>query len=119
MKSRKTLALALVGSLLLSSSLAWSQPGKGPDQRAPAGHHGPAKQAHQGPSHGGEHRPRHADWKGKLLPKRYREPRYVVKEYGRYGLPAPKPGHHWVKVDNDFLLTAIATGVIVSIIAGS
>ncbi len=26
MKSRKTLALALVGSLLLSSSLAWSQP---------------------------------------------------------------------------------------------
>ncbi|KAF0806886.1 hypothetical protein A6D6_01250 [Alcanivorax xiamenensis] len=115
MKSRKTLALALGGSLLLSSSLAWSQPARGPDQS----NHGPAQQAHQGPSHGDGHRPHHADWKGKPLPKRYQEPRYVVKEYGRYGLPAPKPGHHWVKVDNDFLLTAIATGVIVSIIAGS
>jgi Ni/Co efflux regulator RcnB len=40
-----------------------------------------------------------------------------VRDYRRYRLSAPPRGYHWVKVDNDFLLVGIATGVISSFIA--
>ncbi|MGK9054046.1 RcnB family protein [Neorhizobium sp. CSC1952] len=40
-----------------------------------------------------------------------------IRDYRRYRLSAPPRGYHWVKVDNDFLLVGIATGVISSIIA--
>jgi Ni/Co efflux regulator RcnB len=41
-----------------------------------------------------------------------------VRDYRRYRLSAPPRGYHWVKVNNDFLLVGVATGVISSIIAG-
>lgn len=40
-----------------------------------------------------------------------------VRDYRRYRLAAPPRGQRWVKVDNDFLLVGIATGVIASVIA--
>lgn len=40
-----------------------------------------------------------------------------IRDYRRYRLSAPPRGYRWVKVDNDFLLIGIATGVISSIIA--
>jgi len=40
-----------------------------------------------------------------------------VRDYRRYRLSAPPRGYHWVKVDNDFLLVGVATGIISSIIA--
>jgi Ni/Co efflux regulator RcnB len=40
-----------------------------------------------------------------------------VRDYRRYRLSAPPRGHHWVKLDNDFLLVAIASGVISGIVA--
>jgi len=40
-----------------------------------------------------------------------------VRDYRRYRLSAPPRGYHWVKVDNDFLLVGVATGLISSIIA--
>lgn len=43
--------------------------------------------------------------------------RHVVKDYHRYGLRHPGHGQHWVKVDNDFLLVSIASGIIGGIIA--
>lgn len=41
-----------------------------------------------------------------------------VRDYRRYRLSAPPRGYHWVKVDNDFLLVGVASGIISSIIAG-
>ena len=41
-----------------------------------------------------------------------------IRDYGRYGLRKPPAGQHWVKVDNDYVLLGIATGLITSIIAG-
>ena len=41
-----------------------------------------------------------------------------VRDYRRYKLSAPPRGQRWVKVDNDFLLVGITSGVIASIIAG-
>ncbi len=40
-----------------------------------------------------------------------------VRDYRRYRLSAPPRGYHWVKVDNDYLLVGVATGIISSIIA--
>lgn len=41
----------------------------------------------------------------------------AVKDYKRHGLRKPAQGQRWVKVDNDYLLVTIASGVIAGIIA--
>lgn len=44
-------------------------------------------------------------------------PTYVVRDYGDYGLYAPPRGYHWRRDDRgDFILVAIATGLIASVI---
>lgn len=40
-----------------------------------------------------------------------------VPDYRKHGLKAPPKGHEWRKVDNDYVLIAVATGVISSVIA--
>ncbi|WP_338029725.1 RcnB family protein [Gluconacetobacter tumulisoli] len=54
---------------------------------------------------------------------RYDGPRsgmWAVQDWRRYrGLYAPPPGYYWVQYGNQFLLTAVATGIISSVIAGS
>lgn len=49
---------------------------------------------------------RYADWR-----------RYRPVEYHRYGLHRPGPGQRWIRVDNDFLLVGIASGIIAGVIA--
>jgi len=46
---------------------------------------------------------------------RYYGPTYVVRDYGHYHLRHPPRGYHWVRADNDYLLVAIATGVILDL----
>jgi Ni/Co efflux regulator RcnB len=41
-----------------------------------------------------------------------------VRDYRRYRLSAPPRGHRWVKIDNEFLLVGITSGIIASIVAG-
>lgn len=41
----------------------------------------------------------------------------AVRDYHRYGLRRPGHGQQWVRVDNDFLLITIASGLIGGIIA--
>lgn len=55
---------------------------------------------------------------GYVLPPSYRAPRYVVHDYRHYQLYAPPRGHHWVRVDHDVVLTAVATGVITAVVVG-
>ena len=59
----------------------------------------------------------HAWRRGDRLPAAYYANRYVVRNYGAYRLRNPPRGHHWVRVDRDVVLTAIATGVIVSVVS--
>ncbi|UAL09782.1 RcnB family protein [Caulobacter segnis] len=54
--------------------------------------------------------------KGQRLEQRYRDNRYYVSDYRRYGLRQPPRGYRWQKVDNQYLLTAVATGLIASVI---
>lgn len=43
--------------------------------------------------------------------------KHVVRDYHRHGLRRPGHGQQWVRVDNDFLLISIASGIIGGIIA--
>ena len=39
-------------------------------------------------------------------------------DYRPYRLAPPPYGHHWVRVDNDVLLVALSTGLVVDSIYG-
>ena len=54
--------------------------------------------------------------RGERLDARYRDNRYSVSDYRSRGLRAPPRGYRWQHVDDRYLLTAIATGLIASVI---
>lgn len=61
----------------------------------------------------------HAEWRrGGRVPPEYRGRNYVVQDWRAYRLQQPPRGYQWVGVGGDFVLAAIATGVIANIIAG-
>ena len=45
-----------------------------------------------------------------------RSHRYVVEDWPRHRLSAPPAGYHWVQTGSDYLLVAIATGVIAQLL---
>lgn len=56
--------------------------------------------------------------RGGRLPAEYRSRHYVVEDWRGHRLSAPPRGHHWVQVGGDYLLVAIATGVILQLLLG-
>lgn len=82
---------------------------------------------HDNHGHDDRHDDRHDDhhdnhgrghWKkGEHLPKDHRGA--YVSDYRHYGLKAPPRGHEWRRVDDQYVLVAIATGVIASVILAS
>jgi Ni/Co efflux regulator RcnB len=54
--------------------------------------------------------------RGQRLDARYRDNRYYVSDYRRHGLRAPPRGYRWQRVDNSYILAAVATGLIASVI---
>ncbi|MET3667982.1 RcnB family protein [Caulobacter sp. 1776] len=54
--------------------------------------------------------------KGQRLDARYRGNGYYVSDYRRHGLRAPPRGYRWHRVDNQYVLAAVATGLIASVI---
>src|SRR5262249_18383855 len=53
--------------------------------------------------------------RGERLPIAYYEPRYVIGNYHECGLRAPPVGYHWVRVNDDAVLAAVATGVVLDV----
>jgi hypothetical protein len=97
--------LAVCGVMLVASQMAFAQYRPGPPPPPP-------------PSRGWSQQ----SWyhRGGYVPRQYRGNHYVVSDYRRYRLPPPRPGYHYIRSDNgDFLLAAIATGAIISIVANS
>ncbi|OTP78636.1 MULTISPECIES: RcnB family protein [Burkholderiaceae] len=82
----------------------------------------PSPRADNGPGHGGPGGPgmrgdSPREWRrGDRLPNDYRDRQYVVDDYRGYGLRQPPRGYHWVGVGGDYVLAAIATGVIAQIV---
>ncbi|HEU4670471.1 MAG TPA: RcnB family protein [Dyella sp.] len=82
-------------------------------------HHGPPGHVPPGHARGFQDRGRHEGWykKGGRVPVEYRRGTYVVTDWREHHLHAPPRGYEYIRSDNgDFLLVAIATGIIASII---
>jgi Ni/Co efflux regulator RcnB len=60
--------------------------------------------------------PDHSFRRGERLPSRYRNHQYVVNNYREHHLRPPPRGYHWVQTGSDYVLAAIATGVIADLI---
>jgi Ni/Co efflux regulator RcnB len=60
--------------------------------------------------------PDHAFHRGGRLPPEYRSRNYVVDDWRAHGLSAPPRGYHWVQTGADYVLVAIATGIILQIL---
>lgn len=60
--------------------------------------------------------PDHSFRRGDRLPERYRNHQYVVNNYREHHLRPPPRGYHWVQTGGDYVLAAIATGVIADLI---
>lgn len=59
----------------------------------------------------------HRRWaRGQRLDQRYRDNRYYVSDYHRHGLRAPPRGYRWQRVNDQYVMAAIATGLIASVI---
>ena len=133
-------------ALALGVSMAQAQPQHDRDHRgdrpsqAQRHHGGPPPHAHrpQRPDYRPDHRPGyrpdyrpaplpyyqggrgvapHHNWHGgSRIPPAYRPRHYVVNDWRSRRLSAPRRGLYWVQNGADYLLVAIATGVIAQII---
>jgi Ni/Co efflux regulator RcnB len=50
------------------------------------------------------------------MPSAYRGQRYIVNDWQARRLHAPPRGYHWVQTGGDYVLVAIATGVILELL---
>ena len=60
--------------------------------------------------------PQQGYYRGDRLPAEYRHKQYVVEDWRGHHLSRPPRGQHWVRSGNDFVLIAITTGIIASIL---
>lgn len=60
--------------------------------------------------------PNHQYYRGDRLPYEYRGPQLVVNDWYGHGLQSPPYGYRWVQYGSDYLLVAIATGVILQLL---
>jgi Ni/Co efflux regulator RcnB len=60
--------------------------------------------------------PNHAFYRGDRLPSEYRHRSYVVNDWRAHHLSAPPRGYHWVQTGGDFVLVAVATGIILQLL---
>lgn len=141
--NKNILARSLIAALLACSATAFAQDRHDRNDNRPGQHdqrderhddrhddrrddrHDNRRDDHARPGHAPQHAgnrgvgPRH-DWhKGNRLPPEYRNRQYVVNDWRARRLSPPPHGHQWVKVDNDYVLMAAATGLIAQIILGN
>jgi Ni/Co efflux regulator RcnB len=97
---------------------------RGPQARQPErrDYQGRAHYDQQGRAHYDQRRegrgagPNHAFYRGERLPVQYRHRQYVVEDWRGHRLSAPPRGYHWVQTGADYVLVAIATGVILQLL---
>ena len=139
---KRTVMAAMVLSLLTGSAVALADPPQGydhdhdrQDQRHDEHRYEHRDEHHDRGEHRGEWRHEHEEherfdsgryerphgwhehhWRrGERLPPDYRASAYIIPDPVVYRLRPPPPGYYWVRVDNNAVLTAAATGVVVSV----
>jgi len=106
----------------------------GPDRGGPPGHsqghgHGHDKHDHHDDHHGGPppryHAPPpahvvypeyHRYQRGDRLPPEFHSRQYVVNDWHARGLRQPPRGYYWVQNGADYVLAAVATGIISAVV---
>ncbi len=63
--------------------------------------------------------PGHNYRKGDRMPRDYRSRQYVVDDWRGHRLSAPPRGYHWVQTGGDYVLVAIASGIILQLFLGN
>lgn len=114
-------AAVLCGALLASGAPAFAQAynhGNRQHDASAQQHQRPVKKQHRGMYQQG----RQQGWykQGGRLPRAYWGKQYVVSNWRAYRLRPPPRGYHWVRSNNgDYLLVAVTTGVIASIVTAA
>ena len=115
-----TVVLAAISVAVTGVALAQAGNGELPNvvidqHRGPPQHqmHGPMD-ARRGRGAG----PDHNFYKGGRLSPEYRNRQYVVDDWRGHHLSAPPRGYHWVQTGGDYVLVAVATGIIAQILLG-
>ena len=130
--TRKFLSAAVAASLGLGAVAVQAQPRPGPtpghgghdmrhDNRRPDMRHDNRRPDYRGgPRHDMRGAGPNHDWqRGYRVPPQYRSHHYVVNDWRGHHLSAPPRGYHWIQNGGDYLLVAIATGVIASMVLNS
>ena len=87
---------------------------RGDDRRDYRGHDARVFRGHD---HGAYYNARGPQFRrGGYIPREFRNQQYQVVDYRAYRLSAPPRGHQWVQVGADYVLIAIATGLIAHIV---
>lgn len=130
MKIRPVL-LALAAACLSSSALAHpydEHPPQFPHERYERyeRHHAVQRCDYRRPwVHERDHRPHHRTggagpchdiYRGERLPEHYWSARYHVRNWWHHDLPRPWQGHHWIRVENDFVMVSRSTGRVGKVI---
>lgn len=63
--------------------------------------------------------PKHAYHRGDRLPPEEHRQEYVVNDWHARHLREPPRGEHWVRSGDDYVLAAVATGVITDLVLNS
>lgn len=121
----KTLVVAALALSVGASGMAYAQDSHDRDGPGNSGH---AKQAQRG--HRGHQSPRmqedrregrgagpeHNYYRGERMPAQYRSSEYVVSDWRGHHLSAPPRGYQWVQSGGDYVLVAVATGIILQLL---
>jgi Ni/Co efflux regulator RcnB len=129
MQKTNTAAVFLALGLGMSATMVQAQPRddhRGPPPHAQAqgrGHYQhdarrPEPRHDRGPDFHRGAGPDHRWVRGYRVPPQYRGPQYVVQDWRGHRLSAPPRGYHWVQYGGDYMLVAIASGVIAQLILG-
>jgi Ni/Co efflux regulator RcnB len=60
--------------------------------------------------------PDHMFRRGQRMPMQYRSSQYVVDDWRGHHLTQPPRGYHWVQSGGDYILVAVATGIILQLL---
>lgn len=126
----KTIVSAVMAAILTTGGFAYAQGRGDRDDRNDRGRNEQRGERDNRGNQGRDHRdmrrddrrdergagPNHAFHRGDRLPAEYRHRQYVVDDWRGHNLSAPPRGYHWVQSGSDYVLVAIASGIILQLL---
>jgi Ni/Co efflux regulator RcnB len=105
---KRTLMAALAALMAMAAPMAYAQPDRDRDHREDRGRDRDRGDFHRHDEWRRGYHMRHEDWdRGERIDWRARR------------LPRPRRGYEWRQVDGNYVMAAVATGIIASVIAGN